>query len=56
MNMKKIIFGLAFIVSISISAQQDIKSAPKVETELGFIKGVSEELSAILPLPRGHPA
>ena len=41
--MKKIIFGLAFIVSISISAQQDIKSAPKVETELGFIKGVSED-------------
>ena len=41
--MKNIIFGLAFIASISISAQQDVKNQPKVKTELGVVRGISED-------------
>ena len=40
--MKKIILGLTFIASIKISAQQDVSNAPTVKTELGIIRGVSE--------------
>ena len=40
--MKKIIFGLAFIGSISLAAQQEVKNQPTVKTELGVIRGISK--------------
>jgi len=40
--MKKIILGLTFIASITISAQHDVGHAPTVKTELGIIRGLRE--------------